>query len=154
MACDRFYYHLTRIDCFRTSWVVLTKKNGASMGTSGFRKIVLGAAFAFLAVHGSALAGQQDFAILNKTGYAIKHIYVSETNNNSWDEDVLGRDVLEDGESFDLAFAKSEKTCKWDMKAVYDDGESVTWQGLDLCKISKLTLKWNKSTGVTTAVAD
>ena len=55
------------------------------------------------------------------------------------------------GEYFEVAFAKAEKTCKWDMKVVYDDGESAVWDGLNLCQISKLTLKWNKNTGVTSA---
>ncbi|WP_448189219.1 hypothetical protein [Azospirillum sp. sgz301742] len=101
-----------------------------------------------------AFAGQQDFEVVNKTGYPIKHLYVSEGHSESWAEDVLGRDVLNDAESFELAFAKGEKTCKWDMKVVYDDGEAAVWHDLNLCQISKLTLKWNKSTGVTTAIAD
>ncbi|OYD80392.1 hypothetical protein [Azospirillum brasilense] len=101
--------------------------------------------------HGAAMAGQQDFTIANKTGYALKHIYVSESANEKWDEDILGRDVLDDGEEFELSFDKAEKTCKWDMKVIYDDGESAVWQNLNLCKISKLTLRWNKNTGVTSA---
>lgn len=120
-----------------------------SIFTKGAFAVV--AAFLF---HGAAQAGQQDFTILNKTGYALKHIYVSESDNNKWDEDVLGRDVLEDGESFELAFAKAESTCNWDMKVIYDDGESAVWQKLNLCQISKLTLRWNKNTGVTTAVTE
>ena len=111
-------------------------------------------AAACVLVQSPAFAGQQDFEILNKTGYPIKHLYVSENNSNAWDEDVLGRDVLGDGESFELAFAKGDTTCKWDMKVVYDDGEASVWQALNLCKISKLTLRWNKNTGVTTAIAD
>nr|WP_246499341.1 hypothetical protein [Azospirillum soli] len=109
---------------------------------------VVAAVFLF---HGAAQAGQQDFTIVNKTGYALKHIYVSESKNNSWDEDILGRDTLEDGEYFEVSFDKAEKTCKWDMKVAYDDGETAVWENLDLCKISKLTLKWNKNTGVTSA---
>jgi len=112
------------------------------------------AAAAILFAQAPAIAGDQDFDVVNKTGYPIKHLHVSEANNNSWEEDVLGRDVLNDGESFELKFAKGEKTCKWDMKVVYDDGESAVWEDLNLCKISKITLRWNKSTGVTTAVVD
>ncbi|WP_247871852.1 hypothetical protein [Azospirillum sp. TSO35-2] len=116
-------------------------------------KALLVASSLFL-MHGAAFAGQQDFTIVNKTGYPLKHIYVSETHSNSWDEDILGRDVLNDGEYFEVAFGKAEKTCKWDMKVAYDDGETAVWEGLDLCQISKLTLKWNKSTGVTSAVKE
>lgn len=119
----------------------------------GIAKLAIAAA-TVLVLQGPAFAADQDFDIVNKTGYPIKHLYVSEANNNSWDEDVLGRDVLNDGESFELKFAKGEKTCKWDMKVVYDDGEAAVWHELNLCRISKLTLRWNKSTGVTTAVAD
>ena len=118
-----------------------------------FAKGIAAAATLFL-LHGVAQAGQQDFTIVNKTGYALKHIYVSETDNEKWDEDVLGRDVLEDGESFELAFAKAESTCNWDMKVIYDDGESAVWQKLNLCQISKLTLRWNKNTGVTSAAVE
>nr|WP_295830562.1 hypothetical protein [uncultured Azospirillum sp.] len=113
-------------------------------------KALLVASSLFL-LHGTAFAGKQDFTIVNKTGYPLKHIYVSENNNNSWDEDILGRDVLDDGEYFEVAFDKAENVCKWDMKVVYDDGESAVWQGLNLCQITKLTLKWNKNTGVTSA---
>lgn len=112
------------------------------------------AAFASILSFAPAMAGQQDFTIVNKTGYAIKHIYVSEANNNSWDEDVLGRDVLNDSEYFELQFGKGDKTCKWDMKVAYDDGETAVWEDLNLCQISKLTLKWNQKTGVTTAVVE
>ncbi|MBK3733518.1 hypothetical protein FBZ82_11560 [Azospirillum brasilense] len=118
--------------------------------TSILAKGAVAAAALFL-FHGAALAGQQDFTILNKTGYALKHIYVSESDNQKWDEDVLGRDVLDDGEEFELSFDTAEKTCKWDMKVIYDDGESAVWQNLNLCKIAKLTLRWNKNTGVTSA---
>lgn len=104
--------------------------------------------------HGVAQAGSQDFTIVNKTGYALKHIHVSETNNNSWDEDILGRDILNDGEYFEVQFGKAEKTCKWDMKVTYDDDSTAVWEGLNLCQISKLTLRWNKNTGVTSAIRE
>ncbi|PWC56217.1 hypothetical protein [Azospirillum sp. TSO22-1] len=116
--------------------------------------IVAAATAAFFLTQAPAFAGDQDFEVVNKTGYPIKHLHVSEANNNSWEEDVLGRDVLNDGESFELKFAKGEKTCKWDMKVAYDDGETAVWQALNLCKISKVTLRWNKSTGETTAAID
>lgn len=114
---------------------------------------VLAAATA-LFLQSSAFAADQDFDVVNKTGYPIKHLYLSEANNNSWEEDVLGRDVLNDGEKFELRFAKGEKTCKWDMKVAYDDGETAVWEDLNICQISKLTLRWNKSTGKTTAQAE
>ncbi|HYD67282.1 hypothetical protein [Azospirillum sp.] len=124
------------------------------MGFKYIKTAMASAALALAIVPVAALAGQQDFSIVNKTGYAFKHIYVSEANNNSWDDDILGRDVLDNGETLDVSFGKGEKTCIWDMKVVYDDGESAIWEDLNLCKITKLTLRWNKSTGVTSAAID
>lgn len=124
------------------------------MGFKYIKAAMLSTALTLAVAQAPALAGQQDFSVVNKTGYAFKHIYVSEANNNSWDEDILGRDVLENGEKLDVSFGKGEKTCIWDMKVVYDDGESAIWEDLNLCKISKLTLRWNKSTGVTSASID
>lgn len=123
-----------------------------------FSKFVKGAvasaALALVMIQSPAFAGQQDFEVVNKTGYPIKHVYVSEANNNSWEEDVLGRDMLNNNESFELVFDNGENVCKWDMKVVYDDGDEAVWQALNLCQISKLTLRWNRNTGVTTAAVE
>lgn len=108
------------------------------------------AATAFLFAN-PAFAGSQDFSIVNATGYNLKHIYVSESNNDNWDEDILGRDLLNDGEELEVSFDRDENTCKWDLKVIYEDSESAIWNGLNLCQVSKVTLRWNKSTGVTSA---
>ncbi|MFA7428532.1 MAG: hypothetical protein WCZ23_00070 [Rhodospirillaceae bacterium] len=99
----------------------------------------------------SAVAGNQDFSLTNKTGYQIDRIYVSPSNSTSWDEDVMGRDALANGEAVDISFDNSENTCKWDLKAVYNDGEEAVWEGFNLCEISKITLHYNANTGVTSA---
>ncbi|HEY0837588.1 MAG TPA: hypothetical protein VGE72_26980 [Azospirillum sp.] len=124
------------------------------MAFNHIKAAMVAAALTLAFVQSPAVAGDQDFKIVNKTGYTFKNIHVSEANNNSWDEDVLGRDVLENGESLDVSFSKGTKTCIWDMKVTYDDGETAVWEDLNLCKISKLTLRWNKNTGVTTASAE
>lgn len=109
------------------------------------------AAFTFALSFTGAMAGQQDFTIVNKTGYPIKNVYVSEANNDSWEEDILGRDILAEDDSVDVEFDTGDKTCTWDLKVTYDDDENAVWQGLDLCQISKVTLRWNQKTGVTSA---
>lgn len=100
----------------------------------------------------AAFAGKQDFELVNKTGYDISHVYVSPTKSDDWEEDVLGKDVLEDGDSWDIAFDRSEKTCKWDLKVVYaDDDSSAYWRGIDLCSVRKITIKYNRKTDTTSA---
>lgn len=96
--------------------------------------------------------GKQDFTLVNKTGYDISEVYVSASKADDWEEDVMGRDVLSDGESVDISFSRGDKSCKWDLKVVYaDDDSTAEWQGFDLCKVSKITILYNRSTGKTSA---
>ena len=98
-----------------------------------------------------AAAGQQDFVLVNGTGYTIQEVYVSPTRTRSWEEDVLGNDVLADGSRVTIRFNRAEDTCLWDLKAVYDDGETAEWQGFNLCEVSVVAISYDEDTGRTTA---
>jgi hypothetical protein len=89
-----------------------------------------------------ALTGKQDFVLVNKTGLNIDELYVSPTKSDDWEEDVLGRDVLADGESCEVVFNREETSCRWDLKIVDEDGDEVEWENLNLCEIDKITLYW------------
>jgi hypothetical protein len=119
----------------------------SKLGLSAF----FGAAFV-LAMQ-PALAGDQDFTLVNATGYTISEVYVSPSKAADWEEDVLGRDVLAEGESTEIRFSRSEDTCRWDLKVVYeDDNSSAEWAALDLCEISAVTIRYNRKTGETSAL--
>ncbi|MDK9697164.1 MAG: hypothetical protein OEL76_12285 [Siculibacillus sp.] len=47
----------------------------------------------------SAQQARQDFVLANATGYDVSHVFVSPTKSNEWEEDVLGKDLLEDGDA-------------------------------------------------------
>ncbi len=99
-----------------------------------------------------ARAADQDFKVVNKTGYQIDSVYLSTPNDNDWGSDVMGQSSLADGEVVNITFSKGTQACKWDMKVVYhDDDSSAVWKALDLCSISKVSLYWNDKTQVTTA---
>ena len=100
----------------------------------------------------SADEAKQDFELANKTGYDISHVYVSPTKTDDWEEDVLGKDVLSDGDEWEIKFTRSTKTCKWDLKVVYAiDSSSAVWGGIDLCKVSRITIHYNKKNDTTSA---
>lgn len=98
-----------------------------------------------------AFAGKQNFTLVNKTGYTLDKVFVAPSKSDSWDEDVMGRDVLGNGETVDIDFDRSETTCKWDLKVVYDDNTSAEWDNFDLCETNKITIKYNRSSGETSA---
>lgn len=83
-----------------------------------------------------------DFTLVNKSTYVIVELYVSPTDDEEWGEDVLGTDVLGDDESVDIEFARSEKTCSWDLKIVDDEEDEVTWTKLNLCTANEITLMY------------
>jgi hypothetical protein len=113
------------------------------------------AALAALTGSGQAAEARQNFELVNKTGYEISHVYVSPSKSNDWEEDVLGKDTLDDGESWEIKFSRSVKTCKWDLKVVYhDDDSSAYWRDIDLCSVEKITIRYNRRTDTTSAIFD
>jgi hypothetical protein len=112
--------------------------------------IGLACAMALLAA-GPALAAKQDFQLNNGTGYTIAEVYVAPSRSDDWEEDVLGRDVLGDGEATAISFVKAGSTCVYDLKVVYDDGEEAEWAKLDLCSISEVDIRYNRKSGETWA---
>lgn len=98
---------------------------------------------AVMAGSAAVMAGDQDFHLVNKTGLTIDEFYVSPSNVNDWEEDVLGVDVLPNGESVDVAFSRDEEACVWDLKIVDEEGDAVVWNKIDLCKASEITLNYN-----------
>ncbi|MDR3376038.1 MAG: hypothetical protein P4L98_20125 [Ancalomicrobiaceae bacterium] len=102
-----------------------------------------------------AAEAKQDFALVNKTGYEIKQVFVSPSKTDDWEEDVLGKDTFADGDKWDIKFHRANTTCKWDLKVVYtDDGSSAIWGDIDLCKVEKITIKYDRQKDVTSAVFD
>jgi hypothetical protein len=105
----------------------------------------------FAVVATPAAASDEVLKINNRTGYTISEVYISPTKTNNWEEDVMGDDTLEPNTFVNIDFSRSEDTCIWDLKAVYDDATTAVWRNIDLCKISTISLFYNANTNVTSA---
>lgn len=104
---------------------------------------------------GVALAGDADFTLTNRTGYDIESVYITQSKSKSWGQDRLGKAILANGKSREMVFNKSGSACIYDMLIHwegYGEADDRTWEQLDLCSIHKITLRYNKSTDVTTAI--
>jgi hypothetical protein len=88
---------------------------------------------------GGATAGRQDFTVRNETSTDIVRIYVSTSNTNDWEEDVLGKDILEAGSSTKINFNNSTQGCYHDLKAVFRDGDVLERRDLNLCELRSYT---------------
>jgi hypothetical protein len=97
--------------------------------------MLLAAAFA-----PSVLADPRDFDLVNNTSITIVRAYVSATDVDSWEEDVLGEDVLYPGESITVNFSGFDgDTCLYDVKVVGEGGEEGYLYQVDLCSTTTVT---------------
>lgn len=87
-----------------------------------------------------AQAGTQDFTLVNDTGVDIHNLFISESGNENWEEDVLGDDVLPDGARTTIGFAGYD-ACLWDVLVLDQAGDGLTWTGLNLCEASVVILR-------------
>ena len=59
---------------------------------------------------------------------------------DDWEEDILGRDTLPEGETVDIKFTRGETAENWDLRIEDSKGNAIEWENLNLLKISKATL--------------
>ena len=95
---------------------------------------LLAAAFSATA----AWAAPQDFTLKNSTGHVIVTLNVSPSNSDRWGPDILGREVLADGEQAEVTFDRTESQCEFDIRVTYDDGTENDERGINLCETSEV----------------
>jgi hypothetical protein len=110
--------------------------------TNGFVRAALLGALA-LAVSGtSAFASDgynREVRIYNHTGEDIIWFYGSRTSTSSWEEDILGSDILPAGSSVLIDFDDGTGACRFDFKAEFADGDAeFAWNQI-VCRISSYT---------------
>ena len=82
----------------------------------------------------------QDFTLDNKTGVEIHAVHIAPHDVDDWEEDILGRDTLPEGETVDIKFTRGETAENWDLRIEDSKGNAIEWESLNLLEISKLTL--------------
>lgn len=90
----------------------------------------------------AAKAGEQDFVLVNKTGIEIHNLHIAPHSSDEWGDDILGKGTMDDGETLDIKFSRTEKSALWDLSVTDSKGNSLTWQKLNLLEISKVTIHY------------
>ncbi len=88
----------------------------------------------------AAVAQEQNFTVVNKTGHVVMTLQVSPSSGENWGPDLLGTEVLQDGETAQVNFDPQEDTCEWDLRVTYDDGGQDDWRANNLCEIATVEL--------------
>jgi len=90
-----------------------------------------------------ARPGRGDLSITNLTGTKIKALYLSPSDSPNWQENVLGRDILRDGDTAAIRFDSRAQPPLWDLRV--DAGSyRAEWLRLDRTKISAIALRLGK----------
>jgi hypothetical protein len=112
---------------------------------------------AVLGVTSSFAADLRNVTVVNGTGYGIKFLGFNNPGDNDWsDNELPPSSVLPDGNSVYVKFNTDDKGCKWNFKIDWSDPgyPGVVWQEIDLCTVSTVTLKYDRSSDKTTAVLE
>lgn len=88
-----------------------------------------------------ALAQDRHVKVVNKTGVTMVALYGSNVGSDSWEEDILGGDVLESGHIVNVNFDDGSGYCKYDLKAVFEDGDSVIKRNVNVCEVGTWTIR-------------
>ena len=97
-----------------------------------FAKLKLFAAAVLLvATSNIAVAADYYVDITNDTGYTIMYMYVSPAKSDSWEEDVLGEDVLPSGKTQRVNL-NGYKSPIFDIRLVDEDGDKYTFWNVDV----------------------
>ncbi|WP_428061047.1 hypothetical protein [Brevundimonas sp.] len=77
--------------------------------------------------------------IKNRTGWTMLRFYASDSRTDDWEEDILGSDVLEDGQNVRINIDDGSGACVYDFKAEFTNGQELTRSRINVCEISDYT---------------
>lgn len=80
-------------------------------------------------------AANRVVTVVNRTDTVMVEFYASNTGAKSWEEDILGKDVLDVGERVDIDIDDGTGACHFDFKGVFADGDEVVKTDVNVCRI-------------------
>jgi hypothetical protein len=88
------------------------------------------------------LADPRDFTLINGSQVTIQEVYVSSSDVQSWQADVLGNDVLPPGQRVNITFPGTDADagkCMYDIRVVGPNGAEGRMTGVNLCTTTTVT---------------
>ncbi|ADO43893.1 hypothetical protein [Ketogulonicigenium vulgare] len=104
-----------------------------------FRNAMMAAAAVATLVAAPAMAQTETIRFQNSSGLTVMYLYSSPTHNDSWENDLLGNRVLENGRSFDLTI-RNVSNCSYDLLIEFSNGRS-TRDVVDVCRVGTYVIR-------------
>ena len=74
--------------------------------------------------------------IHNQTGWTMLRFYASDSRKTSWEEDILGSSVLNNGRSVTINVDDGSGACVYDFRAEFTNGQSLERMNINVCQIA------------------
>lgn len=88
----------------------------------------------------TASADKSNFWVYNNSSITVNELYVSSSNRDSWDNDILGQNVLPTGSSIQVVFGdNSPSNCLYDIRAVFSNGQVLEDYQINVCNNTDYT---------------
>ncbi|MDB5720706.1 MAG: hypothetical protein JWP15_1324 [Alphaproteobacteria bacterium] len=105
------------------------------------RLAALAAVFVLVSASSAAIAASdgKDRKVLvqNVSRQAIAQLFASPITATDWEEDLLGKDLIEAGSELTANVDNGTSQCLYDFKAVMADGKSWERRKVDVCQVAK-----------------
>lgn len=98
-------------------------------------------AIVVLAFVGNATAQDRRVVIINATNSVVNNFYASNINRKTWEEDILGKGVLQPGQQVTVNIDDGSGACLFDFRAVLATGRRVELRRVNVCQVSSWTIR-------------
>jgi hypothetical protein len=88
-----------------------------------------------------AMALDRSIELTNNTRMPIVEVYISPVRSGLWNIDLLGHDYLAPASSV-LVNIDDGAGCRFDLKAVFDDGTTQIRRDVDVCAVEKYAISY------------
>ena len=79
--------------------------------------------------------------IVNQSGSTVYRFYGSNSTRSSWEEDILGANVLPNGSSVNIDFNDGSAVCSFDFKIELTSGRVIEDYNVNVCRIATYTIR-------------
>ena len=88
-----------------------------------------------------ASAYDRRVVVVNNTATAIQEFYASNTGEDDWQEDILGKSTLPPSGEMTINIDDGSGYCKYDFRAVFEDGAEAIKAGVNVCEVGRFTFE-------------
>ena len=89
----------------------------------------------------AAQAEDLEFLLTNLSDSSVVGFYVSPTDTDRWEENLIAGGYLPSGNEIDVVIADGADTCMYDIRTEFEDGETTEDYDLDLCELGEYTFR-------------